>query len=105
MFEPGTPDCERGVRLTPCELQYKRRKRDDEEDREEELKYTRKGKNKKNDELIVPISSLYVRHMAQQPLGGQRLLIIKNSLSHYINTPHFVGLLWTTDQPDAETST
>jgi hypothetical protein len=42
--------------------------------------------------------------MAQQPLVGQGLLIVEASRSHS-DTPHSVGLLWTTDQPDAETST
>jgi hypothetical protein len=36
--------------------------------------------------------------MAQQPLLGQGLLIIEAS------RPQSVGLLWTSDQPDAETS-
>jgi hypothetical protein len=35
---------------------------------------------------------------------GQGLLIIEASRSHS-DTPHSVGLLWTSDQPDAETST
>jgi hypothetical protein len=35
---------------------------------------------------------------------GQGLLIIEASLSHS-DTPHSVGLLWTGDQPDDETST
>jgi len=35
---------------------------------------------------------------------GQGLLIIEDSRSHS-NTPHSVGLLWTRDQPVAETST
>ena len=42
--------------------------------------------------------------MAQQPLLGQGLLIIEASRSHS-DTPHSVGLLWTSDQPDKETST
>jgi hypothetical protein len=42
--------------------------------------------------------------MAQQPLVGQGLLIIEASQSQS-DTPHWVGLLWTSDQPDAETST
>jgi hypothetical protein len=42
--------------------------------------------------------------MAQQPLVGQGLLIIEASRSHS-DTPQSVGLLWTSDQPDAETST
>jgi GH43 family beta-xylosidase len=35
-------------------------------------------------------------------LVGQGLLIVEHSLSHS-DTPHSVGLLWTSDQPDAET--
>jgi hypothetical protein len=42
--------------------------------------------------------------MAQQPLVDQALLIIEASQSHS-DTPHSVGLLWTSDQPDTETST
>ena len=41
--------------------------------------------------------------MAQQPPVGQGLLVIKDSRSHS-NTPRSVGLLWTSDRPDAETS-
>jgi hypothetical protein len=41
--------------------------------------------------------------MAQQPLVGQGLLIIEASRSHS-DTPHWLGLLWTSNQPDAETS-
>jgi hypothetical protein len=37
-------------------------------------------------------------------LVGQGLLIIQASLSHS-DTPHSVGLLWTSTQPDAGTST
>jgi hypothetical protein len=40
--------------------------------------------------------------MAQQPLVGQGLLIIEASRWHS-DTPYTVGLLWTIDQPDAET--
>jgi hypothetical protein len=42
--------------------------------------------------------------MAQQSLVGQGHLIIEDSRSHS-GTPHSVGLLWTSDQPAAETST
>jgi hypothetical protein len=42
--------------------------------------------------------------VAQQPLVGLRLLSIKASRSHS-GTPHSVGLLWTSDQPHAQTST
>ena len=41
--------------------------------------------------------------MLRQPLGGLGLLVIETSLSHS-DTPHSVGLLWTRDQPVAETS-
>jgi len=42
--------------------------------------------------------------MAQQLVVGQGLLIFEASRSHS-DTPHSVGLLWTSDQPDAETPT
>jgi hypothetical protein len=41
--------------------------------------------------------------MARQPLVDLGLLNIEASRSHS-DTPHSVGLLWTSDQPDAETS-
>jgi hypothetical protein len=41
--------------------------------------------------------------MAQQPPVGQGLLITEDSRSHS-DTPHSVGLLWTSDQLVAETS-
>jgi hypothetical protein len=41
--------------------------------------------------------------VTQQPLVGQNLPIIEASRSH-TDTPHSVGLLWTSDQPDAENS-
>ena len=41
--------------------------------------------------------------MAQEPLVGQRLLIIEASRSHS-DIPHSVGLLWTFYQPVADTS-
>ena len=41
--------------------------------------------------------------MAQQPLLSQGLLIYEASLSHS-DTPQSVGLLWTSDQPEAETT-
>jgi len=46
---------------------------------------------------------LNILFMARQPLLGQGLLINESSRS-YSDTPHSVGLLWTSDQPDAETS-
>jgi hypothetical protein len=42
--------------------------------------------------------------IAQQPSVGQGLLITEASRSHS-GTPHSIGLLWTNDQPVAETST
>jgi hypothetical protein len=42
--------------------------------------------------------------MAQQPIVGQGTLIIEASRSH-LGTPRSVGLLWTSDQPDAENCT
>ena len=42
--------------------------------------------------------------MVQRSLLGRGLLIIEASRSHK-DTTHSVGLLWTTDRPDAETST
>jgi hypothetical protein len=41
--------------------------------------------------------------MAQEPPLNQGLLIVEDSWSHS-DTPHSVGLLWTSDQLDAETS-
>ena len=41
--------------------------------------------------------------MAHQPLVGKGLLIIVASQSHS-DTPHSVGLLWTSDQPVIENS-
>ena len=41
---------------------------------------------------------------AQQRLVGHGFLIIEDKLSH-LDTSHSVRLLWTSDQPDTETST
>ena len=41
---------------------------------------------------------------AQQLLVGQGLLTLEASWSHS-DTPHSVGLLWTSDKPDTKTST
>jgi len=41
--------------------------------------------------------------MVQQPPARQGLLIIEASQLHS-DTPHSVGLLWTSDQPDTEIS-
>jgi hypothetical protein len=42
--------------------------------------------------------------MAQQPLLDKTLLIIQALRSHS-DTPNSVGLLWTSDQPDADICT
>ena len=42
--------------------------------------------------------------MSRQPLIDQALLIVEGSPSHS-DTPHSVGLFWTSDQVVAETST
>ena len=56
-------------------------------------------------ELLLPTADISVPHaMAQQPPVGQGLLIIEPWRSHS-DTLHSVGLLWASDQPDAETST
>jgi hypothetical protein len=44
--------------------------------------------------------------MARQPLGGLGRLIFRGfTITHLLDTPHPVGLLWTRDQLVAETST
>ena len=45
---------------------------------------------------------VYTIFMAQQSLVGPGLLIIEASRS-LSDTPHSVGLLWTSDRPDAKT--
>jgi hypothetical protein len=42
--------------------------------------------------------------MVGQHLVGQGVLIMEDLRSHS-DTPHSMGLLWASDQPDAETST
>jgi hypothetical protein len=54
--------------------------------------------------VIVLADKRFFFSMAQQPLVGQDFLIVEASRSH-LDTPHMVGLLWMSDQPDAETST
>jgi len=50
------------------------------------------------------ITLLIFLYMARPSLLGQGLLFIEASLSHS-NTPHSVGLLWISDQPEAYNST
>jgi hypothetical protein len=55
-----------------------------------------------HDEELRDVCFIFL--MSQQPLVGQGLLIIECSQSHS-DAPRSVGLLWTSDQPDTETST
>ena len=48
------------------------------------------------------VPSLSLSPVAQQPLVGQGLLFNGASRAHS-DTPHWVGLLWTSDQPVAKT--
>ena len=52
-----------------------------------------------NSQIYYNMSFLY--SMVQQALVRQGLLVINASRSH-TDTPYSVGLLWTSDQPDAE---
>ena len=59
--------------------------------------------DRNDDKVEIPLPP--TPNKAQQPLEGHFLLIIGDSRSHS-DTPHSaVGLLWTSDQPEAETST
>ena len=53
---------------------------------------------------IGSVPRLEASAMTQQPVVEQGRLIIETSLSHS-DTPHSVALLWTSDQPHAETYT
>ena len=75
-------------------------------------KYLGKRRNSWDDNWLIPFHIVYrkiwtvrIFSMARQPLVGQGLINIEASRSHFLDTPHSVGLLWTSDQPDAETST
>jgi hypothetical protein len=54
-------------------------------------------------EWTACLSWVPVFRVAQQPRLGLGRLLLEVSRSH-TDTPHSVGLLWTSDQPDAETS-
>jgi len=54
--------------------------------------------------IILSQILIFIFSSAQQPLVGQGPLINDHSRS-YSDTPHSVGLLWTSDQPGAETYT
>jgi hypothetical protein len=62
----------------------------------DDLKTASQGRN-----LQTTIYSFF--SIAEQPLVGQNLLFIEVSRSHS-DTPQSKWLLWTSDQPDAETS-
>jgi len=51
----------------------------------------------------IPLNNFFFGG-GQHPLVGQGLLIVEDSRSHP-DTPHSVGLLWTSNQPDSKTST
>ena len=55
--------------------------------------------------LAVIIAQDYCLFLAQQPPSGQGLLIYEVSRSHSFDTLQSAGLLWTSDQLVAETST
>jgi len=54
--------------------------------------------------LTTSIASIIFFATAQQPPVVQGLLIVEDSRSNS-DTPHSVGLLWTSDQSDTQTST
>jgi len=43
--------------------------------------------------------------VALRPNAGHGFLVLEVSISHSLGAPHSMGLLWTSDLPDAETST
>jgi hypothetical protein len=56
--------------------------------------------------VCVSLKSQFFFPMAWQPLGGLGRLIFRGfTITHFLDTPHSVGLLWTSDQPVAQTST
>ena len=63
------------------------------------------GQTDKHDEALSR-QRAYIEFffVARQPLWDQGLLIVEASRS-YSDTPHSVGLLWTSNQPGTETST
>jgi hypothetical protein len=71
------------------------------EEEEEEKKKKKKTTKKKKKEGKKKTRKTF--SMAQQPIVDQGLLIIEASRSHS-DTPHSVGVIWTSDQPDAEKS-
>jgi hypothetical protein len=61
IFEPGTPDCEGGVRLTHCELQYKEEeKRRLRRSRRRINMYEKKKKQKTTNSLFSYLPYIFV---------------------------------------------
>ena len=61
--------------------------------------------NSATSQLInVTTLSLFSFLLARQPPSNRGLLVVEASRSHS-DTPQSVGLLWTSDQPVADTST
>ena len=52
-----------------------------------------------------PIVDIILFPVALRPNADYGLIILEVSRSHLMDAPQSVGLLWTSDQPDAETST
>ena len=55
-------------------------------------------------QLVLSHVNTFFLPRRKNPQVSQDLLIVEDSRSHS-DTAHSVGLLWTSDQPDAETST
>ena len=53
---------------------------------------------------LWPVCLIQFFSIVQQPLVGQRILIFEALRSH-LDTAYSIGLLWSGDQSDAETST
>jgi hypothetical protein len=58
----------------------------------------------KLEKIICKQSVMFFFQWRNSPQWGQGILIIRASRSHS-DTPHLIGLLWTSDQPGAEAST
>jgi len=54
--------------------------------------------------VVWDIYKTYYIRRTNLPLVGQGLFIVLAARSHSC-APHLAGLFWTSDQPDAETST
>jgi hypothetical protein len=56
--------------------------------------------------MVIHTAYIHFFSMARQPLGGLGRLIFRGfTITHFLDTPHSVGLLWTRVQLVAETST